>query len=351
MELDLLIQESYDQATEAFYEKEFQFSYSSLSKLMWNPPVFYSMYVLGQKEEKTDAHLMQGKMIHALLLEPEKFEDDFIVSPTNLPSGQLKQIIDRIYAHHLELKNSGDQREFLDQFGNAILDVMVDMNYYQTLVDDKKTGVTGDQKRLDKVITPETLSYWSFLKIKEGKTLVDFESMEFCKGAVEIIKQNQEVCDLIGLGTTDFDYKDIHNEKLLVVRKLPSYPFGIKGIVDNLVIDHEQKVIYINDIKTTAKELINFPESIEYWNYWMQAAMYQTLVGIHHADLLDQGYTIEFRFIAIDRNFMTYPFPVSNDTMTSWVTRLHNELEKARWHYEQKQYGLPYDLQNKLVVL
>ena len=79
MELEDLMNDSIENLEKEFYSKRFEFSYSSLNKLMWNPAVFHQLYVLGLKEEKTDAHLVNGKIIHALLLEPEKFLDNFIV--------------------------------------------------------------------------------------------------------------------------------------------------------------------------------------------------------------------------------------------------------------------------------
>ena len=338
-----MIPQTHEDALDAFYSKPFKFSYSSLNKLMWNPAAFYQMYVLGLKEEMTESHIIQGKVIHTLLLEPEKFDQQYVVSPSKLPSDNVKAIIDRVYSHHVELATQGDKRDLLGQFAPAIIDIMSDMNFYQNL----KT----DQQRLEKVITEESILYWAFLRSCTGKTLVAYDTLEFCKNAVEIIKTNQEVCNLLGYGTTSFDLKDIYNEHYIEVEQLKDRAFGLKGIIDNLVIDHEAKVIYINDVKTTSKDLSKFPESIETFSYWMQAAMYFVLVTANHQQLINEGYDIQFRFIAIDRMFQTYPFPVSIGTMTTWVEKLFEELDKAHWHYENKSYGLPYDLANKLVVL
>ena len=77
MELDALIQDSMEIMEKEFYSKPFSFSYSSLNKLLWNPQAFYQTYVLGNREERTDAHLVNGKIIHALLLEESKFPNSF----------------------------------------------------------------------------------------------------------------------------------------------------------------------------------------------------------------------------------------------------------------------------------
>jgi hypothetical protein len=342
MELEELMEESVKLLEEGFYKKKFYFSYSSLNKLMWNPAVFYQLYVLGLREEKTDAHLVNGKIIHGLLLEPEKFDEQFIVSPTNLPTGNTRTVIDSVYRHAMELHNNGDNRTELTQFSDAVIDVLKDINLHQAL----KT----DQQRIDKVYTPEAMNYWTFLMTKGSKTIIDKESYDYCNNAVEIIKTNKKVCDLIGCATTDFENKEVLNELSLQV-DINNYKFGLKGIIDNLVFDHDKKIIYINDIKTTAKELKDFPETVEFYSYWMQAVIYCTLVGIRFADLTEAGYQIKFHFVVIDKSFQTYAFPVKESTLTSWLDRLEKVLAKSEWHYTNNNFDLPYEFAIDSVTL
>lgn len=352
MELDTFFEDKMiaDLATESvkhlqdeFYSKPFEFSYSSLNKLMWNPVVFHQLYVLKMKEEKTDAHLVHGKIIHALLLEENKFNDQFIISPSALPTGNLKLVIDRVFAHHLELQQNGDQRDRLEDFDQAILDVLKDINLHQSL----KT----DQQRLDKVLTGDAINYWDFLKTKGNKTLIDQQAYDYCKNAVDLIKTDANICNLIGCNATEFDNKEVYNE-LPLSAPLSQKPFGIKGIIDNIMVDHDKKVIHINDIKTTSKDLKDFSESVEYYAYWMQAAIYTSLVVTKFFDYIhNRGYSVEFRFIVIDRMFNTYPFLVSQKTLESWLPKLLDVLNKAEWHYINKRYDLPYDFATGKVIL
>lgn len=342
IQLEDLMTESVQHLEKDFYARKFYFSYSSLNKLLWNPAVFYQMYVLGMKEERLDAHLVQGKIVHALLLEEEKFQDMFIISPANLPTGNLRTVIDRVFYHHQELKRNGDPREKLEEFDQAILDVMKDMNYHQSL----KT----DQQRLDKILTPEAYNYWAFLQMKGNKTLIDQESYDFCKSAVELIKTNKQLCGLIGCSLTEFDNKEVYNETPFQI-DLPNRPFGLKGIVDNIVIDHDNKTICVNDIKTTSKDLKDFPESIEYYSYWLQAVIYVSMAALKHQNLVNQGYELRFHFVVIDRAFQTYAFPVQESTLNKWLDKYKEVIDIAEWHYTNKSYELPYQFAKGLVAL
>jgi len=297
-----LMQESVQHLESDFYKQKFYFSYSSLNKLLWNPAVFYQMYILGMKEDKLDAHLVQGKVIHALLLEEQKFNDMF-----------------------------------------AILDVMKDMNYHQSL----KT----DQQRLDKVLVGDSYNYWAFLQMKGNKTLIDQETYDFCKNAVELIRTNKQVCSLIGCEVTEFENKEVFNETPFQF-DLNDRPFGLKGIIDNIVIDHDNKTIYVNDIKTTSKDLKEFPESVEYYSYWLQAVIYLSMAALKHGDLISQhGYALRFHFVVIDRAFQTYAFPVKESTLTGWLDRYKEVMDIADWHYTNRSYELPYQFAKGLVAL
>jgi hypothetical protein len=343
MELENLMEESIKIMQEDFYSKKFYFSYSSLSKLLWNPVVFHQLYVMGIKEERVDQHLVQGKIIHALLLEEDKFNDQFIVSPGKLPGDGVKAVVDRVFAHYLELSVNGDTRTELEHFDGAILDVMKDMNYFQAL----KT----DQQRLDKIVIPEAINYWSFLKTKGNKTLIDQDTLDFCKSAVELVKADKNLCKLIGCDISDFDNIEVYNE-LFLQAEATTKPFGIKGIIDNLVINHDEKVIYINDVKTTSKELKDFPETIEFYSYWLQAIIYCSLVANQFKDKIELGgYEFKFHFVVIDKMFQTYAFPVSDNTLKSWLNRLNQAMDKAEWHYVNKRYDLPYEFATGSVSL
>jgi hypothetical protein len=187
---------------------------------------------------------------------------------------------------------------------------------------------------------------------KIGKEIIDQQTYDYCKTAADVIKNNPELSDLMGLNVTEFDNIEVYNE-IELHQKLEKYSFGLKGILDNIVIDHDKKIITINDLKTTSKELKDFLESIEYYSYWMQASIYIILVYFKYSkEITTENYNVKFNFIVIDKNLMTYAFPLSSSTQEIWFERFTSEvLIPANYHYTEKKYELPYKFCTKQIIL
>lgn len=325
---------------EKFFLKGFNFSYSGLNKLLFSPRLWYKHYVLQERQERTDLHLIEGKVIHALLLDEANFNKNFVVSPAKLPSEPTKSLLDKIF---LEARAEGTivdtpeaQYDLASKY-NSILKGLKDINLHQSL----KT----DQQRLDKMMNDGNSSYWEFLRTKDGKDLLDQETFERCKEAVEIFRKHPKISDLLKLNNTNKKI-DVYNEQP-IERAVDGFPFGIKGIIDNFVIDHEAKTIYINDIKTTGKTIAEFQETIEYYNYWLQAAIYVWLT----LGMFPEDYKLKFTFIVIDKYQQVYPFEVSPETGRLWNARAKEALATAKWHYENRKFNLPIKFEKETVIL
>jgi hypothetical protein len=320
---------------ELFYKQKFYFSYSGLNKLLYSPGLFYSHYILNQREDSTDAHLVAGKVLHCLLFEPEKYDEIFISLPGKLPSDNPKKIIDNIFRVH---NNIGNNSLLLEDYSQDILTELLTANLYQSL----KT----DQQRLDKILTDENKEYFEFLKNSLEKTIVDQPTLDGCKAQVEILKSNPDVRSLLQL---DKSLEDTHIEtynELHIKVDNDKLPFGLHGVLDNIVVDNQAKVLFINDLKTTGKSIQDFPDSVEYYKYWIQAVIYLILATDKFLkDKPDAAqWQVQITFIVIDKYNLVYPFQVSAETMTQWKLDFKNVLKTAKWHYENKRYDLPYEL-------
>ena len=327
---------------EKFYQNKFYFSYSGLNKLLYSPALFYSHYVLNQREDSTDPHLVGGRVLHCLLFEPEKYDEQFISLPGKLPTASQKEIIDNIFKIHCSIENNS---LLLEDYSQDILTLLLTANLYQAL----KT----DQQRLDKILTEENKEYFEFLKQSQNKTIVDQPTLDGCKVQVEVLKNNQDVRALLQLDKTEEDtHIEIYNE-LHIKMDHPKLPFGLHGVLDNIVIDNDSKTIFINDLKTTGKSIGDFPDAVEYYKYWIQGAIYFILAADKFLKDLPnkETWTIKVTFIVIDKYNLVYPFQVSDKTMDKWNDDFLDIIAIAKWHYENKKYNLPYDLANGNVKL
>jgi hypothetical protein len=338
-----LLEESYKELESQFYKDRFYFSYSSITKLLWNPAVFHSMYVLGlgRNEQKTDT-MIKGSLIHCMILEPDKIQERYLVSDIAIPTANTKAVVDRVYKQHIDFKtNNATDKKDLKEYESIILEVLKYMNLHQSL--------STDKQRIAKILTPDAISYWNFLVAKEGKMLIDRATLDYCASVAEVFKQDSEICKTLGIGITDFDNVEVFNE-LELQWAMTKTNIGLKGVVDNIKIDHNHKMITINDIKTTSKDLNDFSESVEHYSYWLQTIIYLKLVYTKFYDLYP-SYNYEFNFIVVDRNTLTYIFRVSQDTLIEWFDRFDGILKIVRYHYDKNDFLLPYKFATKSVIL
>ena len=328
-----------------FYSKPLYLSYSGLNKIIFSPKLYYKHYILQQREEKLDSYLIDGKVIHNLLLDDGSFEKNFILLPSNLPTGNSRLVIDKIFEKHKEhVLSSFGTIGTLDDFGKDILEILKQINLHQSL----KT----DAQRFAKIITEENISYFEFLKLKGSKDLIYSETLQRCNEAVDVLKNDSKVTDLLGTYRSEMENTKIYNElELSLESSVLGRAFGLKGIIDNIKVDYDNKTVYINDLKTTGKTISDFKETIEYYNYNLQAAIYHKLVKNMLKDIMNADWNIVFNFIVVDKYTQVYPFEVSKVTMAIWLDILNKKLDEAEWHYKNNKYNLPYEFETGQVIL
>ena len=321
-----------------FYSKPLYLSYSGLNKMLFSPTLYYKHYILQQREEKLDSYLIDGKVIHNLLLDDGSFDKNFILLPSTLPTGNSKLVIDKIY--NLVKEGPG----LLSNYTTEILAILKEINLHQSL----KT----DEQRIAKIVTEENIIYFEFLKLKGSKDLIDSETLQRCNEAVDVLKNDSKITDLLGTYRSEMENTKIYNElELSLDSNVLGRAFGLKGIVDNIKVDYDNKIVYINDLKTTGKTISDFKETIEYYNYNLQAAIYHRLVKEKLKDIMNADWKIVFHFIVVDKYNQVYAFEVSTVTMMVWLDILNKKLGEAEWHYNNNKYNLPFEFETGQVIL
>lgn len=318
-----------------FNKGDFEFSYSSLNRLLFSPQLFYKEYILKEREIRMEKHLIEGSLTHLLLLEPQKFDDVYIISPSKTPSAALQMALKIV----MNTKGPGKLADYDDD----ILSALATVNLYQSVKD--------DGKKLAKVLTVENQTFYDFISTSD-KTVIDKEAYDRCEVRVQLIKDNEDVMALFNDAvSTDFelDNVEVYNEQFLNC-KTEDYEFGLKGYIDRYTVDHKKKEINIIDLKTTGKSIADFEDTIEFYNYWMQAAIYKQLV-LNKVTSTAKDYKLTYRFVVIDKYNQVYVFPVTDLTMKLWEDQLKNVLNKARYHCINNRYDLPYKFLTQAVTI
>lgn len=343
-----------------FFSRKHFFSYSAMNLLLYSPTIWYGKYVMNMEEEESFAkYLIEGKVIHCLLLDNQSFDKHFIVSPGKVPTENVLKVLNLVFRSNFdEIFDPLSPRRDLEHFEPEILEVLKEINLYQAFKDDKATKAepnptTGDRKRLDKILTPENVDYWAFQlkRGKEKKDIIDEATLRKCNDAVEIIKMAPNVMKLLGMTSlSEWDNVEVYNEEFMQA-DMKDYDWGLKGFLDNVKVDHDARTIFINDLKTTSKTLKNFSESVEFYNYWLQAGIYILLAIKRFKDLIKQGYQYKFHFIVVDTNLQVYAFPVSQETLNVWAKRTQETFQQVDFHYTQRKFDLPYEFELGTVCL
>lgn len=323
------------QKEEEFYSKDFSFSYSSLNRLLFSPSLFYKDYILKDREVKTDKYLVEGKLVHCLVFEPEHVNDKFNVVPGNAPSDNVRKIF-----KHLSTVTDSETLGGIDN--TIILDTLKEFNLYQSL--------KLDDARIAKIKVDDYEPYWKFL-LNTNVDVIDQDTLAKCTEYAEIIKSNEDVMSLFSKAATDFDLDPIQTyaEKPLSC-DLIDRPFGLKGIIDFYKVDADEKLVTICDLKTTSKSISDFRETIDFYKYWLQAAIYCKLV-YENLDESEKDYSIIYKFAVIDSYKQVYVFDVSSETLSIWTEGLRDVLTVAEYHYNERKYTLPYEFLAKKVIL
>lgn len=234
------------------------------------PKLWYNKYILNEapKDEPTESMII-GSIIHCLLGTPELFDKYYTVIG-EVPSSKLM-------LKYLLLKSEG-----LDLESCKALSGYSD-----------STSVARVEKEAAKYD-----DYYQSLLNGGDKTFISNSHYDIAKMAVEAVRKNKWYTEkLLGLNNTVFDLgQDVYKE--LEVRVDYNEVFGLKGIMDSVVVDHDDKSIYLVDIKTTSKTILDFPKSPFLNDYKVQMAVYNQLLQLHFKEL---GYEIKSFILVIDR--------------------------------------------------
>lgn len=208
-----------------------------------------------------------GSAVHECLLQPDEFE---LAPKLNKPTAKLGAVIDEIFIN----------REKGLSIYNSIYKACEKVGYYVSSID----------KKIPSIIEKGFEYYWNRRKYESTKEPVFLSNSDYdvVNACLNSCKNNKSIMKKLHPMDNFGDLIESHNEDALFIDFIVTYkkkhcvtlPFKLKA--DNWTIDYDNKVITLNDLKTTGKPVNWFmnPEygSMNKYHYYRQMGIYSAVL-------------------------------------------------------------------------
>lgn len=245
-----------------------------------------SILVNNTKPIKETVPMFIGSYLDGLLFLPQYVDNLFQVGLAKRPSDAIKGFLDAVLGVLLEKEPEEGTSLFIDDYKEQILTEAFKVNYQP------KWGADATWNSIKK----DGEDYWNEKILSQGKLVITKEEHDLCTQLTALTLSSP----ITGKYFVDQSRIDIYYQLPLYWTYLEE---PCKGLLDMLIIEHETKTIYIIDLKSTGVE------SLEEWfriasqkKYNFQLSWYQQGVESNFKDLLEQGYSIQCRWMVIPTN-------------------------------------------------
>ncbi len=318
-----------DMSDEEYFSKTYK-DYVSNSRLKnINPVEGGSPNLYKNPPHFSTQSLMVGSAVHERLLQPESFE---LAPKMGRPSAKLGACIDAAIKFRKE--------------GHSIYDSIV----MGSNVADYYAGRLTNTRI--KAILKAGLPYYFAQKKLKGNEIVlsdtDYDTVTAC---IESVENNQEIINTLHPKTIFGDKIPSYNEDALFMDYAVTYKDKVvilkyKMKIDNWTIDSENKVLTLNDLKTSYKPASWFmnPEygSMYHYHYYRQFALYGDILQLYC--MKEYGFTPktwDFKanvlVVSTSDPYESKCFPV-NDYLIRKGRREYMQLLKRVAYYEMFGY-------------
>lgn len=306
--------------TEAMYRSVKMDSSSSLKEFSQDRKKYYRKYVLGEKviDEDNKAATM-GRLVETKLMEPELFDEKFYLSTCqSVPTGLMLDFVEALYKYMKEATNESEEitREFKDVSQDAYKDSGFKITY---------------EAVMKKFIDSEAEAYFDEIMLvrSKGMTVVSINDVTNCEKIVTELRTNTITASIVN--QTKTSRYDVYNQ--LQVEDYTVHGHKFKSMMDKVIVDHDNKIIQVYDLKCTWSVEGFYKEYYLYRRSYIQAFLYWHAAYYYFKGLIDEGYTVEYpKFIVCDSTNYFSPLIYTLDA---------KDMENAIDGFEHKGYIYP----------
>lgn len=271
---------------------------SCLKKILNSPKEFLNAVNNQNNEESSQSHFVFGSVVDLMLTgtKEEFLEKYIVIDDVDFPSESIKLVVDSLFK---DLQHLGDITDLQD-YHTLILSHCNFTNYQSNW---------KDETRVNKIIDQGS-KYFNILKSSINKTSISTIEYANAITAVAALKADEF--------TSKYTRKQPNVEFLdKFIIEFEWMGYNIKGELDRVAVNHNEKEITPIDFKTTGKSILGFNSDFWFYRYDFQAAVYKYGLTLHPTitDLIDKGYTLKnFLYIVVEKN-------VNNNPMIFEVTQ------------------------------
>lgn len=329
---------------------------SSLKKILTHPRLYLQAKKKQEEgEESTAPHLVFGSVVDIMITgQRDEFEEKYVRIPDETKcSDAVKVIIDEVFkfSFHIHTEMGGTPEEFLLKdlsiYSHNILDKARDNKYRDNYKDDT----------LIATVIKEGNAYFELLKTTVGKTPITETSYAKAVNCVMAWKSDDF--------TRKYCVKDKEKSVEFWNKVIITFKQGnrtIKGELDRVVINHDNKTITPIDFKTTGQPIYMFEKDFWKYRYDIQAMVYHRGL-LHHPEinkLIDEGYELlNFKYIVVESDLHLRPvvFNVTPEVLlvgleggerTPWkLEGFRKALERLDFAEENNKWDFPMEYYQK----
>lgn len=281
--------------------------------------------------------LFLGTCVHSQILTP----DEFVLSNyENKPPGKLGYFVETILKYR---KQGFSIKESIDK-------ASIEADYYSGKLTDKriKDAIT---KGLDYYLK---LSNGEF-EPKDGKEVyvLSKKLLDSAHRCISSVNNNNAIQKI--LQQNIFEPKQYYNEIALFSNIEVTFPDNhkeivkFKGKLDSVVWDPEQKILYLNDVKTTSKMITYFMDHyidgkvyegvFSFRSYYLQLALYSILLQKYFQEVLHiSDYTLQSNIFAVETTgeYRSDSFRINNSYIDLGIQEGKQLICRLAWH---NRYG------------
>lgn len=272
---------------EPTYRKDEAISYSMLQKYERNGG-FPAMDNL--KESISTPSLVFGSMVDTLMTgSEEEFHRQYFVADFHAISDAQAKIVRQLF------EENKDAESLLDIDDNIIIAVCNAAGFQQN----------WNPATRAKAIKEKGQEYFNMLLLAEGKTVVTRETAEQAFNAADALYSSPNTAWYFKKASP-FD-TDNNIERLYQLKfkwEDPSTGVPYRCMADLIIVDHEKKMIYPKDLKTTSHYEWDFYRSFKEYRYDLQARLYARGIeeAIKNDPYFHQFEVDDYEFIVVNKD-------------------------------------------------